>query len=376
MTTGEPPRSDPDTAPPGSSIAPPLHATAVLSHTPGEHRALAGFAAVAALAIAWIGQPVAIGLLLGTLTAFTLQPLYLRLRIRTPPRPDIAAILCVSLAGVVFAGLAGILGYLLVQRGVLAAGALPTAIAPDGVVRVLVDRLVALLESVHIRAPDINARLADAVASVASSMTTVAGALASATLDGLLTFFFILLTLHFMLRHWDQTTRRIESLLPLHPRHTHALLEEFRRVGRTVLLGTVLTGLAQGFFAGIGYVVTGVPEPALLGASTAVASLVPVVGTLIIWVPAGLYLILTGHVGAGIAELIYSSVIVVGLSDYYIRPRLVGREADMPSLATFVALFGGIEVFGFVGLIVGPVIMSLALSVLRIYEREAAAGRK
>ena len=99
------------------------------------------------------------------------------------------------------------------------------------------------------------------------------------------------------------------------------------------------------------------------------------VAGLLVWVPLGLYLILTGHVGLGIAELCYGAAVVVGLSDYIIRPHLVGGHTETPALLTFVALFGGLEVLGLPGLILGPVIMALAVALLRIYEREATLRR-
>ena len=164
-------------------------------------------------------------------------------------------------------------------------------------------------------------------------------------------------------------------MLPLRPRYTRALLEEFQRAGRSTLLGTVVTGLAQGAFAAVGYWFTGVPEPAFFGAATAVMSLLPGVGTLVVWVPAGIYLIATGHPGMGVLELIWGTLVVVGVSDYVIRPRLVGGHGPMPALLTFAALFGGIEVFGLVGLIVGPLIMSVSFAVLRIFAQEARERR-
>jgi len=147
-------------------------------------------------------------------------------------------------------------------------------------------------------------------------------------------------------------------------------LQQFRSVGREVLLGTVVTGVVQGLLAAIGYWMTGVPEPAFFGALTALASLIPGIGTLLIWVPAGVVQMMAGHAGAGLVELIYSALTVGIASDYLIRPRLVGREKSIPSIFMFIALFGGVEVFGIIGLILGPVIVTLALAILRTYERE------
>jgi predicted PurR-regulated permease PerM len=164
-------------------------------------------------------------------------------------------------------------------------------------------------------------------------------------------------------------------MVPLRPRYTRELLVEFQRVGRSTLLGTVLTGLAQGVLAAIGYMITGVPEAAFFGAATAVASLLPGVGTLLVWVPAGVFLFLTGHPAMGVLELCWGSIAVVGASDYVIRPRLVGGHGTMPSLLTFVALFGGVEVFGLSGLIIGPLIVSLSYAVLKIFAQDAEARR-
>ena len=111
------------------------------------------------------------------------------------------------------------------------------------------------------------------------------------------------------------------------------------------------------------------PEPAFFGAITAVASLVPVFGTMLVWVPAGVVLMATGHVGAGIFELVWGSLAVVALCDYLVRPKLVGSGETMSTWMTFVALFGGIKLFGFVGFLLGPLLVGIAIAALRLYER-------
>jgi predicted PurR-regulated permease PerM len=177
---------------------------------------------------------------------------------------------------------------------------------------------------------------------------------------------------YFTLEQWPTIAKHAENMLPLRPRYTRDLLEEFRKVGRTTLLGTVATGLAQGALAGLGYFVTGVPEPAFFGAATALASLIPAVGTLFVWVPAGVFLFATGHPAMGALELAWGTLMVVGASDYLIRPALVGRHSTMPALLTFAALFGGVEAFGLIGLILGPLVMALSFSILRMFAHDAA----
>jgi predicted PurR-regulated permease PerM len=193
---------------------------------------------------------------------------------------------------------------------------------------------------------------------------------ASRTASLLLGIFFALLAMHVMQHHWPRIVSTLEKVSPLPGQYTRALLEEFRRVGRIALSGTVATGLVQGLLAGVGFWITGVPKPVFLGIATAIASLVPVFGTPLVWVPAGLYLFAIGHPTMAGILLLWGALLVVGFSDYVIRPRLVGEEG-MPPILTFLSLFGGLETMGLAGLIAGPVIMALAVSVLRLYAREA-----
>jgi len=226
----------------------------------------------------------------------------------------------------------------------------------------------------HVDAADVTQRLESATASIESRAVGVAAQVAGLTFGGLLTLFFMTLAAYFVLRHWNDIVMRSERLLPFERRHTHALLGQFRSVGREVLLGTVVTGIVQGLLAAIGYWVTGVPEPAFFGALTALASLLPGVGALLVWVPVGVTQIVAGHATAGLIELAYSALTVGIASDYFIRPRLVGRKKSIPAIFMFIALFGGVEVFGIIGMILGPVAVTLSLAILRTYEREVAEG--
>lgn len=339
-----------------------------------EGRALRTCALFATAIILWITHPVGIGVLLGTLTAFTMLPLYAWLRTRWV-RPALAALACVLLttlgAGVAFAGFV----YLLIGRGIVLIGHLVASLQPGGSLRVFFESQNALLPRLGVHPGTIAERVGGAAAGISSRLASLASAVAGTMGSGVLQIFFLIVTMYFVLQHWSSLIQRAAVMLPLQPRDTRALFEEFRRVGRSVLLGTVLTGMAQGVLAGIGFFLTKLPEPAFFGALTAVASLMPGAGTLLVLIPAGIYLLITGHVGLGLVQLLYGALVVVGFSDYILRPRLVGGHGNVPALLTFIALFGALEVFGLIGLILGPVLMTLALAVLGIYEREATLRR-
>ena len=330
-------------------------------------------AVVALVAIGWLAHSLATGLFLGALMGFALEPLYDMLR-RGTGRPQLASVATVFIAALGLLGAVAGFVSLFVTRGVALAGSLATALGSGGSLNPWAHSAIALLARLGFSPQNLTDRVRDAATGIASQSASFAAAGFSATASTFLGFFFALLTMHATLLYWGSAVAKLEAIAPLRPEYTRVLLASLRRAGRATLLGTVVTGAAQGALAAVGYWVSGVPEPAFFGIATAIASVVPAVGTLLVWVPAGLYLLLSGHLAWGIVELAWGLLVVVGFSDYVIRPRLIGDE-DMPFLLTFLALFGGLEVLGVVGLLVGPVLVSVAVVVLRLYAHEAAAAR-
>jgi predicted PurR-regulated permease PerM len=246
---------------------------------------------------------------------------------------------------------------------------------PGAPLRTSLERFEETARSSPFGSIDVAGRVRELATTAASKLAMFARAIADATFGAMLAIFFTIMTCFFVLRHWTDLSARAERLLPLHPRHTRAALLEFQIVGKEVFVGTLLTGLAQGVLAWIGYAIVGLPEPALLGALTAVASLFPAIGTLLVWVPCGIILILSGHTVAGVFLLGWGTAVVTCTMDYVIRPRLLGRNRELPKLLTFIALFGGVAIFGVLGLVLGPVIASVALALLRTYEKEKTNGQ-
>jgi predicted PurR-regulated permease PerM len=331
-------------------------------------RALGWLALGAVLAIAWFALPFATGILLGTLMAFTLEPVYAKL-VQRSDRPVAASLITISAATVIIAGALSAFVTRFITGVVELANTVREQLHTGGELSTWVDAGTSWLERFGISQASVTSHLQAGAGQIASSSATMAGSLATGTFAALLDLFFAVLTMHLVLRYWPRMVTSIVVVSPLDPKHTRSLLAEFQRVGRMTVLGTVLTGLAQGALAAMGFWITGVPHPVFFGIATALASLIPAVGTLLIWVSAGVFLFASGHPGKAVIELVWGAVFVVGLCDYLIRPRLVG-DAAMPALLVFVALFGGLKVLGLSGLIVGPVVMALAVTVLRLYSTE------
>jgi len=344
-----------------------------VTRTATETRALGWLAVSAVALVIWLAWPFAVSLLIGALMAFMSEPAYAWLEKRTD-RPRLAALLTVVVAGLIVLMAASIFATQFVRHLVDFAMTVREALRPGGALASSANAATAWLTRYGVDVTSLTSRLEDSAGELASRSAATAAAVATQTFGALLGLFFALLTMYIVLRGWPRLVAGVAAVSPLPSTHTREVLEVFRRAGRATLAGTLVTGLAQGVFAGLGYWMSGVPEPVFFGAATAVASLIPAVGTLIVWVPAGVFLFVTGHPTRAIVELVWCSLTVIALSDYVIRPRLVGDD-ETPTLLTFIALFGGLELFGLSGLVVGPVLMSVAVATLRLYVRETRAER-
>jgi predicted PurR-regulated permease PerM len=141
---------------------------------------------------------------------------------------------------------------------------------------------------------------------------------------------------------------------------------------RAVVFGLILTALTQGLLAGIGYAFVGVRTPILLGALTVVTALVPFVGTIAVWAPVGVWLLLSGEVSAG-ASLLAWGALVVSTADNFLRPMLISNAADIPLMIVLFGVMGGLLAFGFVGLFLGPLILAMLLAIWREWLAENGA---
>lgn len=322
------------------------------------------------LAAAWVASALWAGLLLGVLVAFVVEPAHRRLLVFWPRRRTLVAGLTVSGVALSAGGIAAGIGYIVVNElmGSLAAlqGVVMRLLGTAALSESAAERLARVgvtPELLSERALRLSERVADWGSSFASQLL-------GSTVHAVAGAFIALVTAFYALKDRRPLERRLELILPLHPRITRELVGEFRAVGRGTLTGSVFAGLVQGVFAAVGYALVGVPRALLLGVLTAVASFIPVVGTMLIWVPVGVILIVNGRPVAGIVELLWGVVVTTSLVDYVLRPMLVGKESRAHPLLFLVGLIGGVEVLGGVGIVAGPIIMALFASVLRVYRRE------
>ena len=166
----------------------------------------------------------------------------------------------------------------------------------------------------------------------------------------------------FLLRDGDELGARLLQSLPFRTDLRDGLIDKFLRVVRATMKGTVLVAVLQGFVGGMIFWFLGI-EPALLwGLLMGFFSLVPAVGTGMIWVPVSVYLLLTGSVLEG-SILVFSGLFVIGMIDNLLRPILVGHVTKVPDFVVLIATVAGLELFGLSGFIIGPIIAALFIAV-------------
>lgn len=179
-------------------------------------------------------------------------------------------------------------------------------------------------------------------------------------------FFMMLFLLFFLLRDGHQLLGRVVRLVPMEPRRRGELLKLIGDTTRAVVYGTGLTALGQGALVGIGFAIAGLPSAVVFGVLAAVLALLPVGGAALVWVPAAVYLAATSQWGWAIFMLIWGSG--VSVSDNLARPLLISSQAPVSIPAVFIGVIGGISAFGFIGVIIGPVLLTVVAALLRFLD--------
>ncbi len=213
---------------------------------------------------------------------------------------------------------------------------------------------------------DLMAKAADLASRAGQFLVGSLSKVTQVTAVFLINLFVMLYAMFFFLVSGPTLMRTIMGYLPLSGSDKDKLVEVGLSVSRATIKGTLVIGLLQGILGGLGLAVAGIPGAAFWGTVMVVLSIIPGIGTALVWVPAVIYLLINGQTLAGVGLAIWSAA-VVGTVDNVLRPRLVGRDTKMPDLLILVSTLGGLGLFGALGLVVGPVIAALFLTAWTIY---------
>lgn len=180
-------------------------------------------------------------------------------------------------------------------------------------------------------------------------------------------FFFMLLIVFYLLIDSQRLVSFIVGLSPLPDDQDEKLIQKFKDMAGAILIGNGLGGLIQGTLGGIVFAFFGFRSPFLWGVIMALLAFLPIVGVGAVFMPAALYLILQGRLAAGIFFIVFYVVLSGGI-EYLFKPKLVGKRVQMHTLLVFLSIIGGLKLFGILGIIYGPLVVTAFLTLTDIYE--------
>ena len=311
--------------------------------------------AVLGLAILLAVMPLAAGLLGALVLYVGAAPIYRWMSRYLPPR---AAALVVVLATAVL---------IVLPAGWLVAVAIDRA--PDALLQLRNSPGLARLAAVRVGTVDIGTRLVDAGGALISWASTQALRVIGGAVRGTLNAAVALFGLYFLLRAAPRAWRRVAAYVPFSRAGADLLARRFREVTEATLLGTALTAVLQGAVVALGFALTGLSDPWFWGVVTAIASVLPVFGSALVWLPGVLALAVQGRYGAA-ATLTALGALVASNIDNVMRPLVNRRVSNLHPMTTLVGAFAGVGVLGLPGILLGPLAITYFFELAVLYRQE------
>ncbi|MGZ3558043.1 MAG: AI-2E family transporter, partial [Thermodesulfobacteriota bacterium] len=181
-------------------------------------------------------------------------------------------------------------------------------------------------------------------------------------------FFFTLLSLYYLFKDGSQLFGRLKEIVPLPCGQRDLLIQRFKDMIYATIYGGILIAIIQGFLGGLFFWILGLPSPIFWGTAMSLLSFIPIGGTALIWAPAGIILLIGGAVLKGLI-LLALGVFVISMVDNLLRPFFISAKTKIHPLLLFFAVLGGIQAFGLIGLVAGPLIATLFLTMVEIYTQ-------
>ncbi|MGD8227846.1 MAG: AI-2E family transporter [Desulfobacteraceae bacterium] len=193
--------------------------------------------------------------------------------------------------------------------------------------------------------------------------------MASNLLNFLIHFFLMMLVVYYIFRDGERLKNYISELLPFPLEQQELVVSKFREMARAVIVGNGLNGIIQGIIGGFGFFFFGLGSPFLWGTLIGFMAFLPFIGASIVYVPAFIILILQGQTGTALGFLVYNGAYSL-IMEYLFKPRMIGKGMRMNALLVFIGILGGIKLFGILGIIYGPLIMTIFITLAELYRLE------
>ena len=241
--------------------------------------------------------------------------------------------------------------------------------APDALRRLQSSNVAATISQLKIGSVDVGAELANATGTIASWLSTKLFSLLGSATAAILNIVIAFFGLYYMLRSEGSTWTTIRSYIPFSEKTADALRNRFYNVTQATLLGTFLIAIIQGALVGTGFYLVDLPNPFFWGTVTAFASILPVLGTALVWGPATAVLFLQNRYGAAATMLVIGAGIASNI-DNLIRPLVYRRVSNIHPMITLVGAFAGVKYFGLLGVLLGPLAIAYLFELVSFYRLE------
>jgi len=229
--------------------------------------------------------------------------------------------------------------------------------------------LLAKLHTLGMPEPDVTGAAVRAVRTVSEFLVAHSASVVSGFTRFILDFFIMLFSLYYLLLRGPEIMRELRQLSPLRPEYEERIIEKFRGIVRATFGGALATAAIHGAAGGLAFWAYGLPSPLLWGAVMAILSLVPVVGTALVWGPVVVYCLLSGAVAKGLLILATFGALL-GIVDNVVKPLFIRRGTEINTLLIFLSVVGGVGVFGFLGFVLGPFFVTILFVLVDIYKAE------
>jgi len=316
---------------------------------------LFGILAVLAVIIMW---PFLTYIVLAGILAYTLFPVY-RFFNRHTRRPEMASAFSILLALLLMVLPSFFLVSELVQQ---VSGAYSNFQAEN------IQRVADYLSGLTGNRIDFQGVLSSGIGQIRRSIVGLAPDILGSIGELMVGLFIMFFVMYYGFRDGEGFIKRIRDLLPLEPALKESLFYEVRTITQAVLYGQVMTALIQGTLGAIGLLIFGISNWLFWGAIMIIMAFLPLLGTPLIWVPAAVSQILDGETARGVGLLIYGSTIVMNI-DNVLRPRLMSGRTKVHPVLILLGVLGGLKIFGFIGMLVGPLILAVLVAFTKFYEQ-------
>jgi predicted PurR-regulated permease PerM len=179
----------------------------------------------------------------------------------------------------------------------------------------------------------------------------------------------MILALYYLLKDGEKWKKGLISILPLSDKNAEEILTNLTSSVNRVLKGSFIIAIAQGLLAWIGFTIFGIPNAAIWAVVAGIASFVPTLGTSIVAIPAILYLFLSGMQLQAVGLMAWSALLI-GTIDNLLNPYIISKDTEIPSLFILFSILGGISLLGPIGILIGPLVLSLLFSLISIYKKD------